>query len=40
MKNLLAFSFVVGSLALQGCVFSPGQYMTDSDVQREAQKQG
>lgn len=40
MKNLLAFSFVVGSLALQGCVFSPGQHMTDSDIQREAQKEG
>ncbi|QRY80246.1 polysaccharide biosynthesis/export family protein [Pseudomonas sp. PDNC002] len=40
MKNLLAFSLVVGSLALQGCVFSPGQHMTDSDIQREAQKEG
>jgi polysaccharide export outer membrane protein len=40
MKNLLALSLVVGSLALQGCVFSPGQYMTDSDIQHEAQKEG
>lgn len=40
MKTLFVFGLVVGSLALQGCVFSPGQHMTDSDIQREAKKEG
>ncbi|MHB9799769.1 polysaccharide biosynthesis/export family protein [Pseudomonas sp. MT3] len=40
MKTLFVIGLVVGSLTLQGCVFSPGQHMTDSDIEKEAQKEG
>lgn len=40
MKTLFVIGLVVGSLTLQGCVFSPGQHMTDSDIEKEAQKAG
>ncbi|MEE9102938.1 MULTISPECIES: polysaccharide biosynthesis/export family protein [Pseudomonas] len=40
MKTLFVIGLVVGSLTLQGCVFSPGQHMTDSDIEKEARDQG